>query len=410
MTDITAYVTANELHRILASEGPYPTIEAALGVARNHVQRITTDALKQSVLTDLYNMYDMHVMMYGELPEKARLFQVEPWIEPLEEQLETYFAPREKTVTMDWLGTLDARAPKTRDDVLRLAESYAKVAYEVLTWYYDHDEQAGRPKTAAQILSAVGIVRSDLEGYVNASAPNPEPTKGTHPMVDTATLITELHTNATALGLTGNNLADTLDNACDEDAGLGVSGLTGFMVMADVPAKHAALVALKKQYGLPALITMVVSGVVPLGAPAVAAPPPAAAPVDLSAFGGAPAPAATPAALDLSAFAGGAPAAPVVQTGDAPAPKGKAKKAATATAGDESGLVPGPLLAAIRDGTGAKGEELGALVGTSRATFDNYCKGKGKLYVTDVIKQRLLEHVNKHRAMLDEAAAQLEML
>lgn len=408
MTDITAYVTANELHRILASEGPYPTIEAALGIARNHVQRITTDALKQSVLQDLYNMYDMHVMMYGELPEKARLFQVEPWIEPLEQALEKYFEPLEKTVTMDWLGTLDARAPKTRDEVLRLAESYAKVAYDVLTWYYDPDEQAGRPKTAAQVLSAVGIVRSDLEGYVNASAPNPEPTKGTHPMVDTATLITELHTNAAALGLTGNNLADTLDNACDEDAGLGMSGLTGFMVMADVPAKHAALVALKQQYGLPALITMVVSGVVPLGAPAVAAPP-AAAPMDLSAFGGAPAPAVAPAALDLSAFAGGAPApVPVVQTGEAPAPKGKGKKAATAT--DEAGLVPGPLLAAIRDGTGAKGDELGALVGTSRATFDNYCKGKGKLYVTDAIKGRLLEHVNKHLAMLNEAAAQLEAL
>lgn len=421
MTELSAYVTANEIHRALAADAPFPTIQAAMGVARNHVERITRDALKMEVLGDLQAMFDLHVMMYGPLPEKARLFQIDPWLEPLEAQLEPYFEARKDKVTMSWLGTVDARAPKSADEVLRLAESYAQVAYEVITWYYDHDEQQGRPKTPAQVLSAVGIVRADLEGYVDASAPAPTPTKGTVTMYDTTALITELHNNAAMFGMAGPALQAVLDNASDDDAGLGASGLAALMVAADVPAKHATLVGLRKQYGLPQLTVMVQSGVMPLGAPAVAAAPapvtvqpmPPAA-LDMSAFMGTVAtPAPAEAALDMSAFMGAptqasAPVVPAVQTGSAPEKKGKGK--AKEPAAPEAGVFPGELLSAIRDATNAKSEELGEVVGVSRASFDNYCKGKGKLHITDEAKQRLTEKLNGQLASIAAALSQLEAL
>lgn len=391
--------SGNVMSRVMAN-APYPSIEVALISARGFVAEEATGNLALSVLGDVQAMYDMHCMFKGELADGARTFQVAEWSEQLEEKVTAYFDNRREVLSSSWLGTVDAKSPRNQKGVERIASEYAKEAYKNLT--YIHDKDNGKEKTAAQVLSAVGITRGDLEPYVHVASPatiqTPEKENSAMQTIDVTPLIYELHTNAAMLSLTGKALHNVIDNASDDDMGLAASGFTALMVFGNVSEKHSLLTMYRRTYGLEALVKSVADNT---NMQFMYTDKPA----DLSAFiGGSSSSQAVDESAALAAMMG---TTPVVMVG-APPKATRAKRANVP--GDESGVISAELLAGIRDATGVKSEELGALIGVSRATFDNYCKGKGKLYINDAVVGALIELVDSRVTMLKSVSDGLNTL
>ena len=397
---LSDYVDVQALLDAVTNQSPFNTIETAVIVARNIAASMAEEKIAASVEPDIQDLYDMHVMTHGEFPKGARTFQVEGWLEPLEDQISTYFDNRAENLSASWLGVVDNKTPRDQAGVQKLAQEYAKEVYKNLT--YLHDKENGREKTAAQVLSSVGIVREDLMHLVDATRnkqtfQQPEKVEPMAPVYYNE-LIAELHGTSQVLGLSGKALYDTVDNASDDPV-LAASALSALMIVGR-PEVNVALVTLRKSIGLDALFKLVAEG-------GTVTPVQSATQSDadaMAAMMGGAAPSETDA---LAAMMGGAAPAP------APAPTATASKrgnkAAAATV-SEASVIPGALLASLRDATGMKSEDLGAVIGTSRATFDNYCKGKGKLFASADVKSSLLEIVAAREETLHELYKQLDAL
>jgi hypothetical protein len=387
----------------LTSRKPYANIDVAL----NHVSALVGIEAKRNlsafVEDDVHNLYNIHVMTYGELPPGARAFQVEPWSEPLEEQITNYFDAPDKRehLSASWLGTVDAKSPRNEAGVKKLAEDYAAEVYRNMTFL--HNEGDRREKSPAQILSAVGITRAMLEPYVGSAQTIQTTSEEPRNMYTSEQLIGELHANAQMLGFAPNDIRQMLDNACDDDAGLGASGLAGFMIGDDVAGKHAQLAMWKRQYGFAMLLAAVQSnGQLEAATMLPVAPEPVDENAELLAMmGGIATPAPVPVVFTQQD-------APIVELGAGPATGKRTPKTSTPVA--EAGLIPPAMLESIQSATGMKSEELGALIGISRATFDNYKKGKGKLYASPDTKAALISLLDARRNAMSNTLGELHSL
>lgn len=413
------YVDTSRVVEAIAAAAPYRTIEIALANARRIVQAEALANLKAVAENAMQPMYDMHVMLHGELVEGARAFQVDAWIGDLETQVTAFFDARASELSSNWLGTVDVRTPRNQKGLVALAESYANEAWRNLTYAHSPDGE-GKEKSTAQILSSIGVVRADLEAFVDASTDNtstPTETKKETNVVNYVTpeiVISTLH----AAGLKGRELSSLLDNATDSDLILASSGLAGFMVFENVADIHAALLRLKSIHGFDALCSAIEHNTPLTLAPAPLTPKGEADELaammggtadDLAAmFGAAPAVATTAPLDEMQALEAMMTAAPTVTTGAAPAPKAtKATKAAKADAAPEAGVVPAAVLDALATASGANSTDLGAMIGVSRASFDNYRKGKGKLYVSEQILNTLITFVAERQSQLNDVFKQL---
>lgn len=417
---LDAYVSSVDVHVALAKHAPYPSLDIALVTARSLTERMALDKLRTTVLPIIQNMYQFHCLCYGELAKDARLYQRETWIGPLETVVEQYFDNMRDMLSISWLGSIDRLVPKDQAGVEKFATEFAKEAYAVMTWLADADEDGevkGKAKTPAQLLSSIGIVRADLESYVDIRAPAHNYVEKEVIMpYDINALISEIYSNCQLYAIAGKSLHDLLDSASDSDAGLGASGLAGLSVQERHAEKHAALKALRAEVGFETMAHMIENGLTRPSAAPVNTPAAPVLALDLAAFGigapVAPAPvtvAPVAPAVDLSAFTGGAlqpppatatpPVAQPVLSAPAPLPP--------AAAGP---LIDGGMLTALRDVTGVKSDDLGKLVGVSRATFDNYCKGKGKLHATPANKEALAKFVQVRLDALNQITAYLAAL
>jgi DNA-binding XRE family transcriptional regulator len=143
--------------------------------------------------------------------------------------------------------------------------------------------------------------------------------------------------------------------------------------------------------GVPPVLTQAAPPAAPVPPPA----PPAAPEIDLSQFmGGAPPAAPVMAAPQMQA-------APAVQTTAEPPKRTRGSKSTP------PGALPQRLFEILKDNTGLKSEELGAAIGVSRQTFDNYAKGKAHCQPTAEGLNYLRNMLAQKIALLQEAQSAL---
>lgn len=304
----------------------------------------------------LSELHEYHQLMQGEYDDKWPFYRREEFSDSLDEQVETLLDNNAHMITADWLGN---HVTETRlweeNAVHNFADGFAVDAVKVATWRAE-DENAG-PKTPAQILSAVGIVKTDIETMLNDRIqPTTEQVEQAvqNNMQEAAQ---RMHDTIVMMGYTGKELELMVDNASDSDEGLaqgGVQNLGG-----EWPGDWNAMKDGRSQWGVQGLANFLeqYSGVIPAPDPQVVE----AEPDPYAEFG---ATTPTPKAPPLPAGATPPPA---------PAKRGRKKQA------DTEGCVPPELLMILKQHTGEDTNVLAAALGLSRQTFDNYAKGKGAL-------------------------------
>ena len=391
--------------------------DIAMMIARDCVKSIALKNLALLVQDDVQMLYDMHVVEYGEIDSRAKLYEVETWVVQLEANWLEFIDNYAGVLSAHWLGTADTKTPRSQAEVLGVCSSFAEEVYKNITYIHDHDNP--REKTDAQVLSAVGILRDHIETLLAGRKATVEPQKEEVPTMmnyDLKQVVQLLHDHASMMGYTGPTLLSILDNACDADNGLAASGMAAL----GMDTGEATLWVMRdaaRRYGLEHFAVMVENNS-PAAAqeapPAAATPAPALQPTFAPPPApAAPAPPAVPVAQYEFATASDGKAIRRLQAGgdweyvpDAPAPAApKPVAAATAQATQQqAGNIPAEALDAIKRFTGIKGEDLGSGLGVSRATFDNYCKGKGaKLQATEANKTFLLKVADEHLAALQYA-------
>ena len=349
------------------------------------------------------------VLSIGEPDASWPFYRREEWAASMDDKLEGVIEPYAHVLSSDWTAryTIDSKLHEA-GGTDNWVDEFANEVYRNITYLHKRGEE-GAPKTPAQVLSSVGIVAADIDGFVTS---RPTPSQQQVEEYKTMTLqetIAKLHQWNSMTGQDANTVMSLLDNALDSDDGLAMSGMSQLGGdMADVISLRASI-----HTGL-ATVQQVAAQIIS-GPTQQAAPP-------QPAFD--PGPQRQDVDMDLSQFMGGAPpavpvmAAPQVQypvPGIVPAP-GTAPAQPTAapqTAADAGpppvkgkkgtppvGALTPRVFAILKDHSGINSVDLGAQLGVSRGTFDNYAKGKAHCVPST-------EHLNYLRNMIGEKIALL---
>jgi DNA-binding XRE family transcriptional regulator len=369
----------------------------------------------------IQDAYDMHVLLNGEHADCADRAARDDWESGVDDAIEAVFLPYERALSAHWFGThaIDTRLhvevkEGETPQVTQLAKAFAKEVWNVLTHVIVEDENENKivkELTTAQILSAVGIVKSDIEALI---AERPEPTAKQEEAHRMSNLADTLVTIGAYIAQNGAMAArGLLELAIDDDDGLAISGMSQLGGNMD-DVEPLRLIAM--EHGDQAVDYIIAMAQTPGG---VLTP----APDNLTAtqvrermddpdMGRDPAAAADEAA-ELAALMGEAPA-PVaaipaspgpVQNAGAPAPR--KKRDAQAGGAVTAGAVPKEALALIRGHLKGKDEDIAAKMGVSRQTYINYGNGKGTYVPSDEQKTALVQLVTEHRDALTQALALL---
>lgn len=365
--------------------------------------------------------YMSHMLANGVYPEawekSDRAFQraqADEWSSGLDDRIERLFDEYNGIVSADFIGEHCAGNRLWEPDQLQiLASLFAKDAVRVATWHTSKDH--GGPKTAAQLMSAVGLVENDFREIIEGRVEPTEKEVEQYHMNSLADAVSRIHTVTSMLGIVGAALKAQVDNASDDDDGLA----TGFVKLiggeiGDIPALRDA----RKRLGLDGLCSMIENNTAGASNGATALPPPPPPPAPVAALPPIPAAPAAPApAFDLSAFGLGPAQAtdantaqPVIETAPAPAPerappKPRGKKAANP---DNPQAMPPRLLVIARDFTGLNSQQLGEMFGCARQSYENYAKGKGILVPTAEQRAAFRGVLDLHASNLREALTMLD--
>jgi hypothetical protein len=401
------------------------SVDVGMVLARDCVKRVALRNLASAIEPHIREMYEAHVMAFGELAVGARTYVVEPWVEPLEEQFLALVDGYREVLSAHWLVTADTKTPRYANEVPKVSDSFAEEVYKNITYIHENDNP--REKTDAQVLSAVGVMRTTIEMLLANRTPVIEQPKEQDMDYVLKDIIATMNEMAEMSGWKGKALFDLLDNATDTDAGLAAAGLQALGL--EATQKNMLIVQdVKRRYGLDHFTVMVENNT---PAPAQASPPVGEIvdedPLGVNEFMGETALAAPagPKEGDTGShdgkptvFINGAWAwdtRPLSQTvdvaSDVPAKRTRTRKAAAPATASTDGTIPAAALKIIKDFTSLKGDEFANGIGVSRATFDNYTKGKGPaLVANDKNKAFLREVVQTHLDNLEVASSMLEAL
>jgi DNA-binding XRE family transcriptional regulator len=387
----------------------------------------------------IQDAYDMHVLLNGEHADCADRAARDDWESGVDDAIEAVFLPYERALSAHWFGThaIDTRLhvevkEGETPQVTQLAKAFAKEIWNVLTHVIVEDENENKivkELTTAQILSAVGIVKSDIEALI---AERPEPTAKQEEAHRMSNIADTLLTIGAYIAQNGAMAArGLLELAIDDDDGLAISGMSQLGGNMD-DVEPLRLIAM--EHGDQAVDYIIAMAQTPGGVltpapdnltatevrqrmddPDMGRDPAAATDEDaeLAELMGE-APAAIPHGAGAGALSGAGgpipvaapPAAPgPVQNAGAPAPR--KKKDAQAGGAVTAGAVPKEALALIRGHLKGKDEDIAAKMGVSRQTYINYGNGKGTYVPSDEQKTALVQLVTEHRDALTQALALL---
>lgn len=126
----------------------------AMNIAKNIAERRFKKKLEETMLAELQAVYDTYVADNGELENSERKGD---WEEGMDDAVAALFEPYQTVLTNDFLvdATVDTRLHE-ENMIANLAVRFASTVWQVLTYYEGKS-------TTAKILSAIGIVKSDIE-------------------------------------------------------------------------------------------------------------------------------------------------------------------------------------------------------------------------------------------------------
>lgn len=370
-----------------------PTIDVAKEVARDAVKRIAYNAMKDYIRADIQEIYEQQVLLKGEPDpdpvQKWRTFQWDDWEEGQDEALDAYFdgLPRE-LMSSNFLGTIGNTALRKSSDVEVICNKFFEEAWRNLTHHHnkDDDDTFGKEKTAAQILSSVGVTIPFLEDVIAAHVPTaaPEPPKKEVTMYDKNVLLQEIRDGIAMLGIENDpkQIKNALESAVDDDDNLAASGFMALGVDLE-DDKRLTMQTMNMTFGVDGIYNAIKSSGEFSEEQLAATEPPA------------------------ETVAG-----PELTTAAPPEAPKRGRKAKTASADDAvmPGKIPVFVLQTLRDKTGMKAEDVALKLGTARTTFLNYCQGRQALYVNDGTRKVINDLLDEQIKVLTAAREQMNLI
>jgi hypothetical protein len=359
----------------------HATIDSVMERAVGMVKALAYDWVYTEIYYKLNQAVETYVLMNGPLEKGARLYQSDPWHEGMDDVIANVLEDYQADVSASWLGeaVIDTRMNE-EGAVDRLSGNFANEVWRQMTWLPNKDEpELSGPKTNAQILSSVGVLRADLEQFVQTRSELPEKEMETLIMNSLETAIPRIKGFVDMLGYDDKALTMILDNALDNDKGLAQGGLQQIGASLD---DRDALRSAAMMYGTTELIKMIRAGFTPLT------------------DGGGPQPAPITAQTAQQSVQAAQPAQMPIP--EKPSRKNKADGV------PQVGQVPPEAFAILKDYTGVKVEKLGEGLGVSRASYENYLKGKARFFAKPEHSQFLLSVIDGHMTALAKAKAMIE--
>lgn len=373
------------------------------------------------VYTALRRDYDMFVMSNGEYPAEASADERDEWLAACETITESVLEPYQAVLSASWLYTAIDMHLYEPNAVEQLARMFADEVWKNLTYY--HSKTDGRALSRTEVLLACDLDEEAIMSLVNSKKP-----QEVEPMTNTDMNAYEIEATFARFSqnsglMPKNDVLDMLDQASDEDDGLALSAA---QVLGGTLVDVRALRQYKEENFIfdadgwsdaYDLIVQACSGTY-VGAEV--------GHTDPLLTGGAPTPEEEEMDAEMAEMMGLTPAAPAPIAAPAvarpPAPAAAhladpvppaatprpAPPAAPAVGSQTSGVVSGEALRLIKEATGKKSDDLGTLCGVSRATFDNYAKGKGQFVPEHQHRQNLIGLIDATVAQLTTARGLLD--
>ncbi len=338
------------------------TVDAAMKVAAGEVEAMVIEAVLPGVEAALTEAYEGHCLMHGDesvLDDN----NADEWHSAVDDCVDEALQPWASILSANWLGekTIDSRLHE-EGAIHALAESAAMEAYR----------EIAKKRKPGQILSAIGIVKADVEEALMSRATD---SGGTASPED----LTKEAANALAAIIDAYELldaapdileiSDLLDLASDTDDGL-ARGAAEQMGVGMEEAMALRNFRLATGGGAETLADMYITLI------------------------------DNPTAYDTT------PAALAVTTKPKPS---KAEEPTTAAA-PSPGELPSEVLKILKEFTPVKDKDMGDALGMSRASFNNKCNGKGDP-VTDAGQIAYIRGVlYEHNAQTAQAIALIDAM
>lgn len=354
----------------------------AMTICRAIVEANVVAAASALIEPAIREAYELHVLAAGE---RADAENRDDWDGAIDDAVEAIIEPYSHLATAGWMGThvIDTRLyePGGIDD---LCKSFGQEAWRVLCHDSSEDDPEKQKLSTNKILSACGIVRSDIEVLLNEQPPVTAEQEKQYTMSTLNQTLNKLHAHCG--GAFDPGVYEGLfENAVDDDDGIALSGASQMGGDMDDVEVLRMFAMTHEGNAAEALCDMLADAPYPDDGEATASPSPALS----AATAGQPTTAAQSAA-----------AAPQVETGVAVE---KPKRGRGKAAADVEGAIPAAALEAIRLHLNIKDEDLGAGLGVSRQTFINYAKGKSAFVPNTDQRVFLLGKLDEATTALQEA-------
>jgi hypothetical protein len=366
LTDAKAEIMAALEDRLIHPLVHPLTVDNAMRAAVDYVRRKECDFIYKWIYPKIDVAVETYVLMNGAYNPGDRLYKKDTWTEGMDDVIANVFEEYAGQLSASWLGEMVVDTRMYEENAKeKLANSFASEIWKNITWLQDKDH--GGPKTDAQILSSVGVLRTDIEAFIETrNTPQAKQEQEQLAMNSLETAIPRIKGFVELCGYDDKALTQILDNALDSDINLAQGGLT--QIGAGMDDREALLLG-AMMYGADGLIKMIRSGTTPQDGTSETAPI----------------------------------ATQVTTTKPLPpAPAAAARNKKTADV-PQVGQLPAEALALLKEFTSYKVEKLGEGLGVSRASYENYVKGKAKFYAKPEHATFLMGVINEHKAALAKA-------
>lgn len=353
--------------------------------AEREIKKAYLKIVRQDVLYFLKEARDLHVLATCER-EDCPPDDVETWDEALDDAAFDALGHC-GTFSANFKGAacVDTRLHDP-DELEALASRAAEDAWKVAS--FNTDKDAPRALTARELLDMLGVTRSMIDAFVGEQrTPSPEETKE-YKMVNRQVTLTKLHYAKPLYDGDEAAYIFDLEQATDTDEILAGGSLTRLGLDASDKQNLSDWFA-ELSYDFDVACSIIDEDKNALTPTEVAAL--GGDVLDVAQAAGIAAVATVTTeeddeAAELAALMGAVEPdpAPAIVAGAAPAKATRKSAKDKAAADADPNVIAAPLLSKLKDTLGEKDEVLATGCGMSRATFNNYVKGKGAFVASDV--------------------------
>lgn len=387
------------------------SLDACVAVASGIAQMLARTTLANVIEPQLEECKDAYEIVNGAYDGSVG----DEWESGADDATEGILTEYEKSLSANWMGVncVDVHM-QDEDYVSRITSGFVNDAMAELL--HDGSEKPDDPdtrvKTHAKILSACGVVKSDLVPFCHREAVDviTEEDSDVLQAAHAAATLQETPMDANLIynavyenfegAIDLDEVTAHFDNAVDSDAGLSLSGLTMLGLTADAVPTLRAMIAdeggdvLKAGAEFAFMVSMAPYAVTAVETDDASEPEEDEAAL-LASMG------LTPdAPLPVSAPVAGLPAITVAPPAVVP-PRALNRPPV-------NGELPARAIVLLRQYIKMKDEDMAAIVGVSRQTYINYEKGKAKLVLNDAQRDALVVVCNDYMTALREALTLIE--